>query len=181
MVKRKRNLPLSRVYRLLEPGPMVLVTTAHAGRTNVMTMSWTTMIDFEPPIIGCVMSERNFSFELLQASKECVLNIPTARARAQVVGCGNCSGRRLDKFAAFHLTPLPASRVSAPLIGECCASLECKVIDSRMASQYNFFVLEVVKAWRAAPSQAPLRTLHHRGRGTFMVAGRELTLPSKKK
>lgn len=176
----KRSLALSRVYRLLEPGPVLLVTTAYRGRANVMTMSWHTMMDFEPPLVGCVLSDRNYSFTRLKTTKECVLNIPTVELAPQVVGCGNASGRRVDKFAAFGLTALPASRVAAPLIGECFANLECRVIDARLAKQYNFFVLEVLKAW-IDPTVAEPRTLHHRGRGEFMVAGRTIRLPSRAK
>jgi len=175
----KRILPLSRVYRLLEPGPVVMVTTAHKGSANVMTMSWHTMMDFEPPLVGCVISGNNYSFAALKATKECVLNIPAMNLAKQVVGVGNCSGRRLDKFKKFHLTPAQASLVAPPLIAECFANLECKVVNNRMVSKYNFFVLEVLKAW-IDPGMKNPRTLHHLGRGAFMVAGRTIKLPSKK-
>jgi flavin reductase (DIM6/NTAB) family NADH-FMN oxidoreductase RutF len=169
---------LSRVYRLLEPGPVVLVTTAGKGRANIMTMSWHTMLEFEPPLVGCVISDRNFSFGLLKASRECVLNIPTVELAEQVVGCGNTSGASVEKFAAFHLTPVAASRVKAPLIGECYANLECRLVDGSMVAKYSFFILEVVKAW-VDPLRKQPRTIHHRGRGAFMVAGETIQLPSR--
>lgn len=176
----KRNFPLSQVYRLLEPGPVVMVTTSRRGRANIMTMSWHTMIDFEPPIVGCVISDRNHTFSILRATRECVLNIPTVELAAKAVGCGNTSGRMVDKFKRFHLTPEAASRVKAPLIGECYANLECKVVDARMAAKYNLFVLEVLKAW-IDPSRKHPRTIHHLGRGVFMVAGKTIKLPSRMK
>lgn len=74
---KKKNLPLSQVYTLIEPGPVLLVTTAHKEKFNVMTLSWHMMIEFVPPLIGCILSDRNASFDLLKKSKECVLNIPT--------------------------------------------------------------------------------------------------------
>ena len=86
-------------------------------------------------------------------------------------------GRKVDKFAKFGLTAKPAAAVGAPLIDECYASLECKVVDTRLMNRYNFFVLEVVKAWVDPKAKEP-RTLHHRGRGRFMVAGRTLRLAS---
>ncbi|HEY1182171.1 MAG TPA: flavin reductase, partial [Rhodocyclaceae bacterium] len=86
---RKRNYPLGKVYGLLETGPVVLLTTAHKGKANVMTMSWHTMMEFEPPLVGCVVSGRNFSFEALRKTRQCVLNIPTEEIAAQVVACGN--------------------------------------------------------------------------------------------
>ncbi len=176
----KRNLALSRVYRLLEPGPVVLLTTSRNGRPNVMTMSWHTMMEFEPPLVGCIVSNRNYSFGLLKATQECVLNIPIADLAAKVVGCGNTSGRRTDKFKVFRLTPVPAACVAAPLIAQCYANLECRVIDTRLVAKYNFFILQVLKAW-IDPSRKRPQTIHHQGRGNFMVAGRTIRLPSRMK
>jgi flavin reductase (DIM6/NTAB) family NADH-FMN oxidoreductase RutF len=176
----KKSFPLSRVYGLLEPGPVVMVTTAREGQANVMTMSWHMMIDFEPPIVGCVISNRNYTFNILKATKECVINIPTVELAKKVVGCGNSSGRKMDKFKVFGLTQAPASYVKAPLIDECYANLECKVFDGTMVARYNIFVLEVLKAWIDPTAKDP-RTMHHRGRGAFMVAGETIKLASKMK
>jgi flavin reductase (DIM6/NTAB) family NADH-FMN oxidoreductase RutF len=176
----KRTLPLSQVYRLLEPGPVVLVATAQRGRANVMPMSWHTMLEFEPPLVGCVVSNRNFTFDILKTTRECTINIPTVALAAKVVRCGNVSGRTVDKFQAFGLTPAPSSRLQAPIVAECYANLECKVIDAGMVARYNFFVLEVVKAW-IDPARKDARTIHHRGKGVFMVAGRTIKLPSRMK
>ena len=176
----KKSFPLSRVYSLLEPGPVVLVTTAHRGQTNVMTMSWQTMMEFEPPLVGCVVSNRNYSYELLTRNRECVINIPTEDLAEKVVGVGNCSGRRIDKFRRFGLTPVAASQVKAPLIEECYASLECRLRDERLNTDYNFFVLEVVAAWVATGRKRP-RTLHHQGWGAFRIDGKLIRLPSRMK
>jgi flavin reductase (DIM6/NTAB) family NADH-FMN oxidoreductase RutF len=176
----KKSFPLSRVYSLLEPGPVVMVTTAQKGCANVMTMSWHTMLEFEPPLVGCVISGRNHTFGTLKATKQCVLNIPTAELAKKVVGCGNTSGRTVDKFQKFGLTTSAASQVEAPLIDECYANLECKVVDTKLVGKYNFFILEVVKAWIDTAKKRP-RTIHHLGKGVFMVAGKTIKLPSKMK
>jgi flavin reductase (DIM6/NTAB) family NADH-FMN oxidoreductase RutF len=174
----KRPLALSKVYGLLEPGPTVLLTTSHHGVANVMTMSWHTMMEFDPPLVGCVVSRNDFSFTALRQTRHCALNIPTVELASQVVGCGNTSGRGVDKFKVFGLTPVPAALVASPLIAECYANLECRVVDTRLTNRYDFFVLEVLKAWIDRSCKNP-RTLHHRGRGAFMVAGETITLPSK--
>ncbi len=174
----KKPFPLAQVYKLLEPGPVTLVTTFHQGRANVMTMSWHTMMEFVPPLIGCVISDRNYTFGILKATRECAINIPSVELASKVVGCGNVSGRATDKFERFHLTQMSAWRIQAPLIAECFANLECKVVDMAMVAKYNFFVLQVLKAW-VAPGKKNQRTIHHRGNGLFMVAGREIKLPSK--
>jgi len=136
----KKSLPLSHVYRLLEPGPVVLLSTADRTRANIMALSWHTMMEFEPPLVGCVISRRNYTFDILRATKECVINIPTVELAKQVVSCGNTSGKRVDKFKTFGLTPVAASQVKAPLIKECYANLECRVVDTRLVAAYNFFV-----------------------------------------
>jgi flavin reductase (DIM6/NTAB) family NADH-FMN oxidoreductase RutF len=176
----KKSFPLSKVYGLLEPGPVVLVTTAGKELANIMTQSWHTMIEFEPPLVGCVISNRNYSFDILKATGECVINIPTVELAEKVVGCGNTSGRDVDKFKDFGLTPVAASCVKAPLIDECYANLECKVVDGKMVAKYNLFILEVLKAW-IDPSMKHPRTIHHLGKGAFMVAGETIKLPSKMK
>lgn len=145
-----------------------------------MPMSWHMMVEFEPPLVACIVSNRNYTFNLLRASRECVLNIPTAELSKNVVACGNTTGRKLDKFKAFNLTPETASRVKVPLIKECYANLECKIVDTSMATKYNLFILEVLKAWIDRSQKSP-RTLHHMGSGTFMIAGKKIKLPSKKK
>lgn len=145
-----------------------------------MTLSWQTMMEFEPPLVGMVLSEANFSFAALKASKQCVINIPTVELAGVVVGCGNTTGRKTDKFAKFGLTAKPAREVAPPLIDECYANLECRVCDTRLVTRYNFFVLEVIKAWIDLAHKHP-RTLHHLGKGRFVVDGKIITLASKKK
>lgn len=173
-----KDLPLGKVYQLLEPGPVVLLTTADKGCSNVMTMSWHMMVDFTPPLVACVVSSADYSFAALRATKECVIAIPAVELAPKVVEVGNCSGRDVAKFASIGLTPVAAREVDAPLIAECFANLECKVADTRLVNKYNLFVLEVVKAWIDPAQQAP-RTIHHRGYGTFVVDGETLKLKSK--
>src|SRR5512140_2896464 len=108
---KKRALSLGKVYALLEPGPVVLLSTRAKGRPNVMARSWHTMLDFEPPLVGCVVSDRNHSFAAIKSTRECTINVPAVELARQVVRCGNTSGRAVDKFAAFELTPVPATRV----------------------------------------------------------------------
>ena len=173
-----KELPLSKVYQLLEPGPVVLLTTARKGRANVMAMSWHMMVEFEPPLVACVVSNAGHSFEALRASRECVIAIPALELASQVVQVGNSSGRDIDKFQAFGLTPVPALRVTPPLVAECFANLECKVADTRLVNKYNLFVLEVLKAW-TDPTQKSPKTIHHHGYGTFVVDGENIKLKSK--
>jgi flavin reductase (DIM6/NTAB) family NADH-FMN oxidoreductase RutF len=174
-----KDLPLSKVYQLLEPGPVVLLATTRRGRANIMTMSWHMMVEFEPPIIACVVSNANYSYAALRATKECVIAVPARKLASKVVQIGNCSGREVDKFQKLGLTPVSAQCVAPPLVAECFANLECRVIDTRLVRSFNIFILEVLKAW-TDPAQKRPKTIHHHGYGKFAVDGEMIKLKSSK-
>lgn len=176
----KKSFPLSKAYQLLEPGPVVMVTTSYQGRSNIMTMSWHMMIDFYPPLVGCVISSQNYTFNILKKTKECVINIPTVELISKVVEVGNTSGAKIDKFKEFHLSQECATHVDVPIIVECYANLECKVVDMKMVPKYEIFILKVLKVWITPFKKRP-RTIHHCGHGVFVVDGRVIKLASKKK
>jgi flavin reductase (DIM6/NTAB) family NADH-FMN oxidoreductase RutF len=177
-ISAKQTYPLHQIRRHLETGPIVLVSSAWKGRTNIMTMGWHMMLQFDPALVGCYIWDGNHSFEMIRKAGQCVLNIPTVDLVDEVVGNGNCTGERFDKFEKFGLTPLAAEKVAAPLIRECYANFECQLADARMISSYGLFVWEVVKAHVATSPKNP-RTLHYRGQGEFMVAGRSMSLREK--
>lgn len=166
----RQDFPVHQVRRYLEPGPIVLVSSAHKKERNIMTMGWHTVMEFAPSLLGCIISAGNYSFELIRKSRECVVNLPTVALLDQVVGIGNCSGTQGDKFERFGLTALAAEQVAAPLIGECHASFECRLHDGRLIGKYNYFIFEVVKAHVARTPKNP-KTVHYKGGGEFMVAG----------
>lgn len=171
----KKDFPVSNVRRFLEPGPIVLVSSTWQGKSNIMTMGWHTVMEFQPALIGCIIAGSNHSFRMIKASKQCVINVPTHDIAKQVVGIGNCSGSDVDKFDKFDLTPVAATKVEAPLIKECYANFECRLADDSLVSKYNFFIFEVVKAHAAVSPKTP-RTIHYRGDGAFMVSGKEISL-----
>ncbi|PKN13345.1 MAG: flavin reductase [Deltaproteobacteria bacterium HGW-Deltaproteobacteria-4] len=162
-----RKLKLSKAFTLIEPGPVVLVTTHDGEKSNIMTISWTMVLDFTP-LFALTTGAWNHSFGALQRNRECVIAIPTVDLLDTVVGIGTCSGRDTDKFARFGLTPLPGKVVRPPLIKECLANIECKVID--IVTQHNIVVLEGVAAYIDSARQEK-RTLHAVGDGTFIVDG----------
>ncbi|HEY3319233.1 MAG TPA: flavin reductase family protein [Planctomycetota bacterium] len=165
-----RQLKLSRAFTLVEPGPVVLVTTHDEGKNNVMTISWTMVLDFTP-LFAITTGEWNYSFAALRKTRECVLAIPTVDLLDRTVGIGTCSGADTDKFAKFKLTAVRGKVVKAPLIEECLANIECKVVD--LVAKHNIVVLEAVAAHIDAARQEK-RMIHAVGDGTFIVDGRKL-------
>ena len=168
----KKDFPVYNVRRFLEPGPIVLVSSAHKDQTNIMTMGWHMVMECSPALVGCLISGANHSHDLIRNSRQCVINIPTVDIAETVVKIGNTSGRDIDKFAEFGLTPTPGTHVRAPLIAECYANFECTLADAAWVNKYNVFVFEVVKAHVATSPKAP-RTIHYRGDGEFMISGEE--------
>lgn len=180
MTKRyeKNDLPVGQVRRYLEPGPIVLVSSAWEGKTNIMTLGWQTVMEFTPSLVGCMISSGNQSFQMIRNSRECVINLPTTKLTDTVVGVGNTSGAEIDKFTEFGLTAEDAHDVGAPLIRECHASFECRLHDDALVEKYNFFIFEVVKAHVAASPKHP-ETLHYTGDGVFMVSGKIISRRSQ--
>jgi flavin reductase (DIM6/NTAB) family NADH-FMN oxidoreductase RutF len=164
------RMPLGKAFTLIEPGPVVLVTTHDRGRSNIMTLSWTMVLDFTP-LFALTTGPWNYSYAALRKSRECVIAIPTVDLIDQVVGVGTCSGADTDKFEKFGLTPLKAGHVRAPLIKECLANIECKVVD--IVVKHNIVVLKGLAAYYDR-SRKEKRTLHAIGDGTFVVDGRKL-------
>lgn len=164
----REDFPVWQVRRYLEPGPIVLISSAWKGQRNVMTLGWHTVLEFVPSLVGCMISSANCSFEMIRKSRECVINVPTADMIDTVVGIGNCSGAEVDKFAEFDLATEPATQVKAPLLAECHASFECRLADASMVGKYRFFIFEVLQAHVAASPKYP-RTLHYTGDGVFQT------------
>lgn len=169
---KKKEFPLAEIRRFLEPGPIVLISSAHRGERNIMTLGWHMMLGFE--LVGCYIWDENHSFSLIRGSKECVINLPTFDLVEAVIGIGNSHGPDFDKFAEFGLTAVEATNVGAPLIAECYANFECKLIDTTLIKRYSLFVFEVVKAHVATSPRYP-KTVHSRGDGVFMVSGRNVS------
>ncbi len=165
-----KELQISKAFTLMESGPVVLVTTNDGKKNNIMTISWTMVVDFTP-IFAITTGPWNYSFAALRKTKECVISIPTVDMLDKVVGIGTCSGADTDKFDEFMLTPVKGEHVKAPLIRECLANIECKVVD--IVKKHNIVVLEGVAAYFDS-SRKEKRTVHAVGDGTFIVDGRKL-------
>jgi flavin reductase (DIM6/NTAB) family NADH-FMN oxidoreductase RutF len=169
--KKKDDFPVDEIRRFLEPGPIVMVTSAHRGERNIMTLGWHMVMGFSPSLVGLYIWNHNHSFELIKKSRQCVINVPTAELGPKIVGVGNTSGRDTDKFEKFKLTPVTADFVRAPLIAECHANLECQLVDGSQISNYSLFIFEVVKAHAFKTPRVP-KMLHYTGDGIFISGGR---------
>ncbi len=126
------SLPAEKAYRILEAGPVILVSTRGTdGRTNLMTAGFHMMMQHAPPLVGVIIGPWDYSYQALSDTGECVLAVPPAGMAKAVVDIGNCSGETDDKFARFGLTPVAAQSVRAPLVDKCLANLECRVVDDK--------------------------------------------------
>ena len=174
-------VPLPKAYRLLNHGPTVLVSSAHAGRRNVMAAAWNMALDFDPPKVAVVIDKATLTRELVEASGEFVLNVPSRLQAALTLAVGTKSGREIDKFATVGAGATAAGVVGAPLIEGCLAWLECRVIaEPHIQQNYDLFLGEVVAAWAdpAAfsdgrwhfPDQQQ-RSIHYLAGGSFFATG----------
>ncbi|MFP2903861.1 flavin reductase family protein [Pyxidicoccus sp. 3LFB2] len=178
-------LELRRAYKLLNHGPTTLVTSAAQGRTNVMAAAWAMPIDFEPPKVAVVIAEGTFTRELVDASGEFTLCVPTRAQMNQVYAVGSDSGRDEDKWASSGLRAAPASVVKAPLVEGCVGWLECRVLsEPDVQRKYDLFIAEVVAAWVEDSvwkdggwdfsAGDEYRPIHHLAGGVFFATGERM-------
>ena len=181
MLEKLQAVDPAKSYLLLNHGPVVLISAACRERRNVMAAAWVMPLDFDPPKVAAVIDRGAYTRELIEASGEFALNVPFRRIAGKVLAAGATSGREGDKFARAGLSVFPAERIGAPLIDDCAAWLECKLIPEPCNQQhYDLFIAEVVAVWAdpAVFSQgrwhfpdAERRTFHYQAGGAFFVTG----------
>jgi flavin reductase (DIM6/NTAB) family NADH-FMN oxidoreductase RutF len=166
-----KDFPLNRAFMFIEPGPVVLVSTTMNGKHNIMTLSWTMVLDFTPRF-AFMTGPWNYSCRALLKSKECVIAVPTADMSKTVVSIGSCSGADVDKFKKFKLTPLKAKYVEAPLVKECYVNIECRVVD--YIKKHGIFIVDAVQAW-VDTQRKDKRFFHAIGDGRFIIDGQKVS------
>lgn len=181
------SVPLPKAIRLLNHGPTVLITAAHAGRGNVMAATWAFPLDIDPPKVMVVIASTAFTRELINASGEFAINVPPVALAKAVLDAGAVSGRdEPDKFSRCGLTTFAAQEISAPLVGGCVGWLECRAIRNASTAQnekdYDLIIAEVVAAransrvfsrghWHFETAPGELGTLHYVAGGHFYTIG----------
>ncbi|HUV93783.1 MAG TPA: flavin reductase family protein [Anaerolineae bacterium] len=182
----KKEVPLTKVHRLLAPRPVCLLTTQYKGQVNVMTIAWVCPVSLEPPLVIMAIHPSRYTHGMLERSEACVLNIPGRPLAEQLLRCGTSSGKDVDKIATFGLTLESGHRVEAPWIAECLAHLECVVVDLLTPGDHTLFVTEVVGGWAeeeafdsvwiAPEENEELLPVHHLGAERFCLMGKRLLL-----
>lgn len=178
------SVPLRKAWRLINHGPTTLIATAAGSRRDVMAAAWVVALDYDPPKLAAVVAGDSFTRELLEASGEMVVSLPTAAIADLTFTVGSVSGREVDKFAAYAIDVAPASIVAAPLVEGCAAWLECRIVDEpRLAAEYDLFIAEIVAAWADDASwdgetwsfaSDGARTIHHVSKGVFLATGNRI-------
>jgi len=184
----KRDVPMSKTHRLINDGPVVLVTAAYKGRMNLMTAAWTTPISSRPKLVGVAIHPGRFTHDLIKRSGEFALNIPGRPLAEKVRLCGSVSGENVeDKFELAGLTPVEAKHVRAPLIEECLGHLECAVVDAIELGDHTLFVGEVVAAQAEEEAfddywlleDEDTKPLHHLGGNFYGVLGKRIEVKER--
>ena len=129
---------------LLAPVPPVMVSCGDMERSNIITVAWTGILNTIPPKTYISVRPSRYSYELIKERGEFVINLSTADLIRTVDSCGVYTGRKVDKFKKYSLTKTEAFEVSAPLIGECPLSLECRVTDIVPLGSHDMFIADIV-------------------------------------
>ena len=136
-------------FRPVYPTPAALITSVSAdGHPNIITLGEAFNIGLaNPAIVGIAIRKERYSHALISESREFVVNLPSIDIIEATDWCGThggmADGKRVDKFAATGLTPVPASKVRPPLIAECPVNIECILIAVHEVGDHDLFLGEV--------------------------------------
>lgn len=160
--------PVGLVHQLIEPGPTVMITAASGKWPTVMTNGFNMPVRHDG-LLAVIVGPWDTTYEALRRTRECVIAVPGSDLIETAVDVGNSTSADVNKWERFGLTPLPASTIGAPLIGECVANIECVVEDDSLVDAYSLWVLSAEAAWLHPEYESS--ELHHRGNGTFSENG----------
>ncbi len=116
---------------------------ALCGKPNILTIAWAGTVCTNPPMLSVSVRPERYSYHMIRASGEFVLNLPPASLARAADFCGVRSGREVDKFKELRLTPLPSREVSPPGIAECPVSIECRVRECLPLGSHHLFIADV--------------------------------------
>ena len=144
----KVEVDMSLVHRLLHPRLVVLVTCVdRMGKANIITLAWSMPTSHNPKIVALSVASNRYSHQLIEETKEFVVNVPTMSIVRETLLCGRITGRKYDKFKEAYLTPLPAKMVQPPIVKECVAHLECRLNQQVTTGDHTLFLGEVLTAY----------------------------------
>lgn len=144
----KINVALETAYRLLHPRNTVLVSCIDkTGRTNIITLAWSMPTSIDPPMVAISVAPKRYSHHMIEETGEFVVNIPTMEIVRQSLFCGRISGVKCDKFKEAPLTPSSAQKVKPPIIKECVAHLECRLVQVVATGDHTLFIGKVLAAY----------------------------------
>ena len=130
---------------MLNPVPAVMVSVADkTGNTNIITVAWAGTVCTNPPMVSISVRPERFSYDMLEETKEFVINLTTEALVKACDYCGVTSGRDVDKFEKMNLTKLPMEHVKVPGIAESPVNIECKVVEIKPLGSHTMFLAEVV-------------------------------------
>ena len=129
---------------MLYPVPAVMVTCKReGGQPNILTIAWAGTICSSPAMVSISVRPERYSYDIIKASGEFVINLVTEKLTFATDYCGVRSGRNVDKWKETGLTPVPAQTVKAPVIAESPVAIECRVTEVKELGSHHMFLAEV--------------------------------------
>jgi len=183
---RKVRVARELAYRLLHPRHTVLVTCVNkAGKANIITLAWTMPISINPPMVVMSIAPKRRSHRMIEKTGEFVVNVPTMKIVKQTLFCGRISDVKRDKFKEAPLTAAPAKKVRPPIIKECVAHLECKLVQTIPTGDHTLFVGEVVAAYvnrrvfKKIFNVKKVKPVFHMGGDSFVTVSTKVVTPRR--
>lgn len=179
----RKPIPLEVAYRLINPGPLVLVSSLSGKRAGLTPIAWHMPVSDDPPIIALTIWEGHFIHKAILETGDFVINIPSSAMAETVRKLGSVSGKKIDKFKKYGLAKKAAQKVKSPRLKSAIAVIECKLRrDEALRKKYNIILGDVVYAEadrsvftdRWLPEKSGPRIMQHLGGKVFSMPDRRI-------
>lgn len=179
----RKEVPLDTAYRLIGPGPVVLVSSIYNKHVGLTPIAWNMPISDDPPVIALEIWEKHFIYKAILQTGDFVINIPSSDMAEIVRKLGSISGARIDKFKEYGLVKERSEKVKSPRLRSAIGILECKLRkDNHLLKKYNIVIGDVVYAEaersvfsdRWCPEKTGPKIIHHLGGKIFSVPDKKI-------
>mgnify|MGYP001626292450 CR=1 FL=1 len=135
-------------YYTLHPRLCVIIGSGKVSENviNFMAATWITPISEDLPTVGFSCSKETYTCELIKKYKQFSVNI--VKDVKLIWQVGTTSGKEINKVEKFKIKFKAGKVLDVPIIEDCLAYLECRVIKEVEVSECIFFIGEV-KNWEA--------------------------------
>ena len=120
-----------------------VVSGKRGSQINALTCAWVTRVSMDPPLVAVAVGKTRYTHDFIKDGGAFAVSVLAEGQQEIGQFFGTVSGKDVDKFARY---PHESKATGAPVLADCAAWVDCKLVHSYDAGDHTIFVGEVVDA-----------------------------------